>query len=293
MGIDFNRKYYCNGEMVYIPKKGIDLPCKKNEVNIITEIGSDIFRCIVISDLHIGSAYQNEDAWNKIIDYCVINNIHTIIIAGDFLDGINVGKPFCKIHNDPIKQIEYALKRYPSDNGILNYLILGNHDVDSLVSYGIDFATIINNYRHDIVAVGYGYGKINVKNEKIIVSHPLGIGINNDLDLGNNYLLLKGPHHRNRSIIGGTGNCSLTIPSLSNIFLTENEFLPGAIDLTIKFKDGFFETIYYDHLLISNNIYCVSSTQFSVSRSKDKKVEKSIKHEEIMPKKRQLTCSNK
>ena len=32
--------------------------------------------------------------------------------------------------------------------------------------------TILNNYRHDLVTIGYCEGLINVKNEAIVLSHP-------------------------------------------------------------------------------------------------------------------------
>lgn len=293
MGMDFTRKYYYNGEFIYLPRKEIDLPNKKNCVNIITERDSDTFRCVAISDLHIGSIYQSEESWNMIMDYCVVNNIHTIIITGDFLDGISIGSANSKIHSEPIQQIEYALKKYPTNEGILNYLTFGNHDVDYLVSYGVDLSTIICNFRHDIVPVGYGYGRINIKNDRILITHPLGIGGNKDLDLDNNYLLLKGHHHLCNSIIGSNGNCSLNIPSLSNIFLTKNEFLPGAIDISIKFRGGFFDTIYYSQLLISNKVININSTQFSITHPKGRKFDGDIKYEEVCPKKRSLIPNNK
>jgi hypothetical protein len=176
---------------------------------------------------------------------------------------------------------------YPKDDGIINFVTFGNHDVDSLVSEGINFSNYLYNYRHDIVPVGYGYGRINIKNDKIFVTHPLCIGINNNIDLTSNYLLIKGHHHANKSIIGTNGNCSLSVPSLSNIFLTENEFLPGAIDLSIKFKNGYFDMIYYEHLLINNGrVYTVSSTQYMVSPSKDRKYDGTIKYEDDFIKRR-------
>jgi hypothetical protein len=111
--------------------------------------------------------------------------------------------------------------------------------------------------------------------------------------LTSNYLLIKGHHHTNKSIIGTNGNCSLCVPSLSNIFLTENEFLPGAIDLLIKFKHGYFDMIYYEHLLINNGrIYAVSSTQFMVSQSKDRKYDGNIKNEDNFFKRRTLKKEN-
>lgn len=288
-GIDFNRKYYNSGDILYISAKEVEIPSNRNCIDIITEPGSDSFRALVISDLHIGSIYERQDVWDIMINYCIKEGIHTVIIAGDFLDGINKGRVECKLHDNFFEQIVYAVQKYPKDDGIINYVTFGNHDVDSLVSEGINFSTYLHNYRHDIVPVGYGYGRINIKNDKIFVTHPLCLGINHNLDLTSNYLLIKGHHHTNKSIIGTNGNCSLSVPSLSNIFLTENEFLPGAIDLSIKFKHGYFDTIYYEHLLINNGrVYSVSSTQYMISPSKDRKYDGNIKHEDNFIKRRTL-----
>ena len=101
-------------------------------------------------------------------------------------------------------------------------------------------------------------------------------------------MLLKGHHHCTKSIIGNNGNCSLTVPSISDIFLTEDGFLPGAIDLTIKFKVGYFDTIFYEHLLIQDKIYAISSTQFMVAGSKNRKYDGDIKYEDDLIKRRVL-----
>ena len=285
-GIDFGRKYYSSGDIVYIPMKEVEIPGKRNCVDIITDSGSDSFRILIISDLHIGSIYERQDAWDIMMNYCINKGIHNIIVAGDFLDGINKGRSECKIHDNFFEQMIYAVDKYPMDKNITHFITFGNHDVDSLVSEGINFSTYLHNYRHDIVPVGYGYGRINIKNDKIFVTHPLCLGINHNLDLTGNYLLIKGHHHANKAIIGTNGNCSLSIPSLSDIYLTENEFLPGAIDLSIKFKNGYFDTIYYEHLLINNGrFHTVSSTQFMVTPSKDRKYDGYIKHEEDFGKK--------
>lgn len=288
IGINFNRSYYYSGDIVYLPKKELDLSSKKNCINLITKPEEEVFRAMVISDLHAGSIYESKDSWYKIYDYCIVNNIHNIIICGDFLDGISIGREDSKLHNNSIEQIEYALSNYPFDKNILNYVAFGNHDIDSLVSYGIDFEAYLNNYRHDIVSLGYGYGRINIKNDKIFVTHPLCIGYSNNIDLTSNYLLLKGHHHCTKSIIGTNGNCSLTVPSLSNIFVNDNAFLPGAIDLTIKFKKGYFDTVYYEHLLINDKIYTINSIQYNVMPSKDRKYDDHIKNEDDLVKRRTL-----
>jgi len=293
VGINFNRKYYDCGEIICSLNKEIYIPSKVEHVNIITEPGNDSIRLILTSDLHLGSEYENLDAINKIYEYCVLNNIHIIVIAGDFLEGINIGRAKTKIHSNSLEQMEYAYKNYPYDEHILNFLTLGNHDIDSLISYGIDFAENLRSFRHDIVPVGYGRGLINIKNDRIIVAHPLGIGVSNEHDLSSNYLLVKGHSHAAKSIISSNGNCSLTVPSLSNVFLSENEFLPGAIDLTIKFKNGYFDTVYYEHLLVGDRVFAISSTQYSVGHDKERNSDGIIKYEEDISKRKTKKKSKK
>lgn len=236
LGFLFNKKYYSTGDILYLPKKDINRGNKNNSVNIITDLGSNVLRLMLVSDLHIGSNYESVKSWDDLYNYCIINNIHMIVIVGDFLDGINVGRTESKMHSNSLEQIEYARSKYPFDKNILNFMILGNHDIDSLISDGIDLATYLNNYRPDIVPIGYGNGIINIKNDKLLLAHPLCIGVSNTHDLSSNYILIKGHQHLSKSIIGNNGNCSLCVPSLSNLFLNENQFLPGAIDLSIKFR---------------------------------------------------------
>lgn len=286
LGINFNKKYYSSGDIIYVPNKEIYIPPKNNHVNIITEPKTDTFRALLISDLHIGNELQNIDAWHKVYDYCIINNIHTIIIAGDFIDGIKKGRVESKMHTNPLDQMEYASKNYPFDEHILNFLILGNHDIDSLLSFGIDFSEYLKSFRHDIVPIGYGNGMINIKNDRMLLAHPLCIGVSYEHDLNSNYLLIKGHQHVAKSIIGANGNCSLSVPSLSNLFLSENEFLPGAIDLTIKFKGGYFDTIYYEHLLVGDKIYAINSTQYAVGHTRERNFDGPIKYEEDLGKRK-------
>ena len=279
-GFDFDRKYYYSGDVVYVPRTDICPRSENNCVNLLTSHNDSVFRAMLISDLHAGSDCDCIFAWHQIYDYCVCNNINIIIIAGDFLDGINIGRKDCKKHCTALEQIEYAISNYPSHKNILNFALLGNHDIDSLLSYGIDFSTYLNNFRHDIIPIGYGSGRINIKNDKILVTHPLCIGVDKNLDLSGNYLLIKGHHHNARAIISGNGNCSVNVPSLSNIFLSDNVFLPGAMVLTAKFKDGYFDTVCIEQLLIKDRIYAINSLQYSITSSKDRRFDGVIKNEE-------------
>lgn len=288
LGIGFDKKYYDSGDIIYLPKKEIDIPQKKNMVNIITDVNSDSFRVLLIADLHAGSEFENIKDWYDLYDYCIINNIHNIIIVGDFLDGINIGRTESKLHDNSLEQIKYATKNYPFDKNILNFIIFGNHDIDSLISYGVDFSTYLRNFRHDIVPIGYGNGVVNVKNDRILLAHPLCIGVSYTHDLTSNYLLVKGHQHTSKCIIGNNGNCSLYVPSLRNLFLTDNHFLPGAVDLTVKFKGGYFDTIYCRQLMVGDKIYNTNTVQFSVSHPKDRRFDLPIRNVENLCKKRTL-----
>jgi len=280
LGIEFNKKYYYDGETVYVPKKDLSWDTKKNTVNIITNHDCNEFKAMVISDLHIGNQQESVDAWNKIYEYCIINNIHIVIIAGDFLDGINIGASSYKKHTNSLDQMRYAVNNYPFDKNIINFITFGNHDIDSLTSYGIDFSIYLRNFRPDIVPIGYGHGRINIKNDRIFITHPLGINSNNGVELPNNYLLIRGHHHINKSIIGNSGNCSLTVPTLSNLFTSQDIFLPGAMILNVKFKNGFFDIIHIENLIINDRVNIVGETQFSITPSKDRNHDGHVKHEE-------------
>lgn len=288
LGMEFNKKFYSNGEIIYVPKKDISYESKKNNVNIITNCKCDSFRTMVISDLHLGNELESLLALDKIYNYCIVEGIHTIIITGDFLDGITVGVQDYKKHDNSLDQIRYAANKYPYDKNIINFLVMGNHDIDSLSSSGIDFGTYLRNFRLDIIPVGYGYGRINIKNDKIYVTHPLCLGLENNLDLNGNYLLLKGHHHVNKNIISNNGSASIAVPSLSNLFLTDNDFLPGALVINAKFKNGFFDTVYIEHLLINERVNVVSTTQFNITPSKDRKFDGNIKNEEDFGKRKIL-----
>ena len=145
VGMEFNKNFYADGEIIYVPNKEILVPQKVSSTNIITDINSDSFRALCIADLHLGNKSECIEALNKAYDYCINNDIHIILIIGDFIDGIKIGRQESKKYTDPLEQMEYASKIYPFDSNIINFLTLGNHDVDPLVSCGIDFAKNISN----------------------------------------------------------------------------------------------------------------------------------------------------
>ena len=80
----------------------------------------------------------------------------------------------------------------------------------------------------------------------------------------------------------------MNLPSLSNLFLTENNILPAAIELNIKFRGGYFDIISYKHLLVDDKVHIVNSIQLNVGHPKGRKFDLDIKNEEDFGKRRVL-----
>ena len=258
-GFDFIRKYYHDGNIVYSPKK-----CYSNQsdgkVDII--INEDIFKAIVISDIHFGSSFERLDALNKIYDYCISKNIHIIIVCGDLIDGY-LGWNDKKISNGS-EQIDYLLKNYPFDKNILNFAVLGDHDESVLETVGQDLAVVLNSYRHDIVVLGYNEGQIGIKKDILTVKHGKKIGT---LNKG---LVLSG-HSHSPFIKQSNQLCFVNIPSLSNLNFSresrEKLSIPYAYSMTIELKDGLFSNVLLKNLIVLDKVYSMSEVYLELKKS--------------------------
>ena len=256
-GFNINNKYYYNGDIRYFINKSLK---QDDETRIIVDPDQTEFKCIAISDLHIGSLIENIEALNLIYDYCTNNNINIIINTGDLING-SFG---CRNKiNDLNKQIEYFFKTYPFDKNILNFTCLGDHDLSPLNDLGLDFKKIIDNRRNDIVTVGYESGTIKIKDDEIILRHP----INTQEPINpRNALILKGHSHKMRV---STGHANIiNVPNLSNPFLNSDGFLPSALKITIKFNKNIFSVGNFEHLIVYKKVYPVSCVNLNLNNGK-------------------------
>ena len=248
-GFEFNRKYFYDGNMkyeqIYNPKNNDD------SVSLITSNTDQDITIMLISDIHLGNKYERLDLLYKIYDYCIKKNIHIIINAGDLIDGLTIGNDK-RIHTYE-DQINYLIKKYPFDKNIINFVCLGNHDIDSLQNSGQDINTSLNNFRHDLVSLGYGFGSINIKNEQIFVRHLIqGLKVEK---APSGSLVLHG--HSHKSTITINQNCLVHIPTLSDLSMEENVSSPGAMVMTLSFDRGYYKTIYIEQLIVDSHIYTV------------------------------------
>lgn len=156
-GYDFYRKYYSDGSLKYSQIKELDNNYNNGTI-IRTEKSNNKLSFVFISDLHITNKKEDLIYINMIYDFCVKNNINIIINAGDLVDGLNGNEHFLKVKTYE-KQIEYILKKYPFDKNILNFICLGNHDIESLLNEGQDIKKVLETKRHDLIPIGYGIEK--------------------------------------------------------------------------------------------------------------------------------------
>ena len=249
-GFEFEREYHYNGNIKYIPQNKA-ISTEREGIDLITKATDQQINIMLISDIHIGSKYDEIELLNKIYDYCINNNINIIINAGDLIDGLSFGME--KRINSFEKQIDFLIKNYPFDKNIINFICLGNHDLDSFTSNNQDIATALSNLRHDLVPLGYCLGNINIKNESIYVKHHI-----NDFPsayIPNESLILLG--HSHKASIYLNGNLYVHIPTLSNLN-NDNCGFPSAMVMSITFKNGYFKMGHFEQLLIADKIYKIN-----------------------------------
>ena len=248
LGISYQRKYYSNGMIQYVPISRIS--CLKNnakqsqEETIITDKFENEIRIVASSDFHYGNSGCRQDLIEKAFNYCVQNGIHIIMCGGDLLDG--VFSKGTQIISDPYEQVKYFLENYPHDDSILAFSVGGDHDLSILNSSCLDLSLVTSNYRPDVIIPGYNNSIINIKNDMIHLYHHTENGVKFTRDAG---ITLHG-HSHNYSIRTSYNGKSLDIcvPSLSNIL----QPVPTILDMAIKFKNGFISEVCVKQIMLEN-----------------------------------------
>lgn len=266
-GINYLRNYYYDGEVDLELNKSIGIQPKVTSLKLNKE---DSFRFVAISDLHIGSSEERIDLLNLIYDYCIKNNIHIIVNAGDLVEGAN---NFSNVEkNIYLSQIERLLKKHPYDKNILNFICLGNHDADSLRKDGINLSKILINNRFDLIPIGFGKGILKVKDDILYVIHPTP-GVDIKIDTPN--LVLRGHSHKLKTVYEDN-HFTFYVPSLSNIKQVGSPDIPCFLDFNIVFSNGLFKKGYVATMIIKEKIYKFNETQldFDYNKYNYKKIKK-------------------
>ncbi len=269
-GFNIDKKFYSNGEIEYFLKKdNQDNYNYKNSI-IIPKKANEL-KTIVISDLHLSSIYENLDVLNRIYNYCIKNDIHIIINAGDVNHCVRYSNNQKKYNSSNLKQIEHMLKVYPYDKNILNYILFGNHDYHMLTDDGIDIGNVLENKRHDLISLGFGIGNIKVKEDEIIIRHRLS-----KLEkrkYRDNKIIIEGHYHMAKvSENLDKTSTIINVPTLSNLTLSNHSTLKNqALEITFKFYDDLIYAFDIKQLYINDVIYIVNETHINqVARAENR-----------------------
>ena len=232
-------KYYENGKRRYSFKE-------LNESSVITELNADYYKTVVISDTHFGSTDENPRYLDIVYNYCIQNDIHNIYHLGDVVDGTSGYQDNKKLK--PLEQIEHVINDYPFDKSILNFILLGNHDMD-LIGYSENVHDAIIKNRKDMVCLGYGTNELFLKNDSIILKHTLLI--DKTITNYNNKIILRGHSHRMKCV-NDLNNCLIYAPSLSDLQFVEDT-IPGFLVVEFSFFNGYINKCIVNHYGIIDN----------------------------------------
>ena len=258
-GYNLIPSYSYDSNIHYNLKKEQNYYTDKDRVKITMHESDNNFRCLVISDLHIGSVESNIKLIDTVYDYATKNGINIILNCGDNIEGDYTS--YQKNIKDVNSQIEYFIKKYPYDKNIKNFMIFGNHDYHSLIYDGLDISKTIKNSRYDIVAMGYGQGNVNVKNDNIILFHKLYDGFKPNIH--SEKIVLSGHSHMMKTKLRDI--FWIGIPTLSYKSNDKTkDVIPGFVDLTIDLEKDRFEYATAKHLIITPNVVQVSEVRGKV-----------------------------
>ena len=253
-GFNIKNIYFYDGMVQSRLQKHIE-----EEALNIENIPDNIFRAIMISDLHLGSKLDNLDYLYMVYNYCKNNDIHLIFNGGDIIQGTLGPRRIMKIED----QIEYLLKYYPKEDDILNFLVLGNHDADAVRTLGLDLNNIINENREDLISLGYRAKKINIGNSYFALAHEPS-----DLWDIKAPFKINGHGHRFQAKIKENA-LSISIPTLSDDI--KDDFLPGMVETNILMENKTLKKGIFRHFVIVKNKFIpASNVTFNFQESKGK-----------------------
>ena len=262
-GINYTRRYQADGVLYYEPVKKLRDTNESNSVTLHTQYGGKEQRVLVISDLHFGNSKERLDLIERAYNFCLKNDIHVILIAGDLLDGTYTKGIKERREEEVYEQVRHFVRDYPFDDKIINIATLGDHDYSILTTNQINLKDVIGNKRHDICIGGYNNTTVNIKNDNIMLYHHLNCG---SITSGYTPIILKGHGHNYSSIKRDDGVLDISVPALSSV-MDEH---PSALILDMIFKDGYICEADVKQVLFLDKDYVVSNNRYEFKNSREK-----------------------
>lgn len=192
-------------------------------------------KVLILADTHLGSKYENLSYLREAYQYAQDHDIHAAIHAGDLIQSTisNVKAKYV----DEFRQLEHVIDDYPLLEGMKNYILLGNHDYNTLRK-GEEYFRILKE-RDDFAFLGFKRAYVTWKGQLISICHPVkkyALPISSV----ENFLNIKGHSHK----LSYHKDKSIQVPTLSDDFLKIKNaragFLVGTLDSKKLEIDSFY-----------------------------------------------------
>ena len=260
-GYQIQSRYYSDSSIKYSIKRNLD-----EEINTGTRLcvpsGSKELRVIAISDTHIGNKGSDIDLIKRVYEYAAKNDINIIFNCGDLIEGDYTTDR--KSIENVEDQVSYLIKNYPYDKNILNFAIVGNHDLHSLYCSGFNVIKRINTGRQDIIPTGYVIGNINIKGDLIVLKHELESVSLPEIRNEANIVLVGHGHMMKTKLYEKLFVC---IPSLSHVSPDKTrENVPGFVDIKFSFDKKRIDYLELKHLILTPKVLEVSESRCKVKQ---------------------------
>lgn len=223
---------------------------QNNYYGSIKNDGRDLKIC-VISDLHLGSKFDEPIYAEKVWDFCKQLGIKYVLNLGDIAEGSEYLSEGCKkqeeykIEKTIESQVEYLNKYVPYDKEIMHLLLYGNHDVYSSDGVSIDPIRVLREQfnRNDIHVIGVEDAELPINNDFVHLFHHSFPDIIKPYvrkleGAQENEIIYAGHSHISKSYTGHAYDLEC-IPTLSKVdhHLDGFEFFSGFVVITISFNN--------------------------------------------------------
>lgn len=261
-GYLFNSKLYSDGKIVYKRANTVEKMEKgqKMSTSIITDHKEKNIKTLVISDLHLGNAYERLDMLDEAFNYCCKEGIHIIFCCGDLIDGT-----YSRVEKnivDSKDQIDYFIKNYPFDKSILTFAVGGDHDISCLYKEGLSIMESMKRYRQDVIIGGYNNTEVFIKNDSVLLTHYISGG---RLHYGSPVSLF-GHYHEYKARVAPDNSLQIHVPTLSDI----TDTFPTALEMELNFKKGYINCVGLKHIYFENGAKTLSEMEYQILYNKHK-----------------------
>lgn len=238
------KRIYADGRLTYEFNKTVDHNKNYNN-SLIMGKKDNTFTAFIIADTHLGGEHESPEMLEALYNLCLKEDVHCIIHCGDFIDSfVNEKATVNNYIERQREQIVKALEVYPYDPHIFTYVCLGNHDLNALQKGNQNLALAFENYRHDLIPIGWNSGIINIKNDQILVGHK----VNKKFSVKASERIVILGHQHYMSFNFNKNKVVIQAPALDC-------YKKPIIKLTLKLERGIFVSGIIEQFSITDHIF--------------------------------------